>query len=245
MHQIITKSNQNICCLPIIDIEEKFKENSAVNTLVQDTKSTINSPEEDRKVTILERKNETFELNDKSTILEEKQSFIPKAFVCFCGDDKQSGSQNKIGVTFAQEAKNYRSERQEAENIFKKTHKDIQRKKIYVRNLDTYKSIPVVSSGISGSRYIYDNNSLLDYCMKWCKSVYFGRVVLRAIHNTGTLLLIFPGKAMHFVQFLYGKSGTTEAQRKFQSDIFPVNVLEFHSFVSFSNWMKKQMALDS
>lgn len=239
MHQIITKPNQNICCLPIIDIEEKFKSSTNENIEVADKDEITNFEQNDTSEVSENTENKT------DITVKDKQSFIPKAFVCFCDGKNKSSIQNKIGVTFAQEAKNFHKTNLNTENLFKQTHKDIQRKKIYVRNLETHKNIPVVSTGISGSRYIYDNNSLLDYCMKWCKSVYFGRVVLRAIHNTGTLLLIFPGRAMHFIQFLYGNAGTTESQRKFQSEISPVNVLEFHSFTSFSNWMKKQMALDS
>ena len=242
MYQLITKSHQNICCLPIIDIEEKLQKTSDNSLNVNHDNEKINLSE--KKEHFKEsKKNETEPKNE--TMLEEKRLFIPKALMCFSDGKNKLGLENKVGVTFAQEAQNYHKKICKSENVFKPLDKDIKRKKIYVRNLEVNRTIPIVSTGISGSRYIYDNNSLLDYCMKWCKSVYFGRVVLRAIHNTGTLLLIFPGKAMHFIQFLYGKAGRTEAQRKFQDDIFPVNVLEFHSFSSFSNWMKKQIALDS
>lgn len=240
MHQIIIKSNQNKCCLPIIDIEEKFmakdiddNNENKINLVDKTTASSINN---DAKEIVSMEKNRN---------LEEKQSFEPKAFMCFCGSDNKENLENKIGVTFAQDAKNYHKETLSPDDLFKQSRFNRSRKKIYVRNLDAHKSIPVINTGISGSRYIYDNNSLLDYCMKWCKSVYFGRVILRAIHNTGTLLLIFPGQAMYFVQFVYGKSDLTETQRKFQKEISPVQVLEFHSFVSFSIWMKKQIILDS
>ena len=241
MKQLKITPNQNICCLPVIDIEETFNENSKTNEGLDAKIDTINSSYQSQSE--IEKSHDDYKLNVDNDI--NLSHFIPKAITCFCGNDQKTEAKNKIGVTFAQEAKCFQKTLHTPDTLFKKMDKDNQRKKIYVRNLDTYRRVPIVGTGISGSRYIYDNNSLLDYCMKWCKSVYFGRVVMRAIHNTGTLLLVFPGKALYFVQFLYGSSGMTEAQRKFQSDVFPTNVLEFHSFISFSNWMKKQLPLDA
>ena len=64
MHQIITKPNQNICCLPVIDIEEK--------TDVLNKDKTIKDPASDIMPEVSKK-----EENETDTILEERQSFIP------------------------------------------------------------------------------------------------------------------------------------------------------------------------
>lgn len=184
--------------------------------------------------------------NDQTTSMAHQVNlvapdrFIPRAVVCFSSDLDQNMS--SIGVTFAQEAKAF----QQKKHTQKKEPTAFgARQAIKIQSTQTAKEIPVITRSISGTRFIYDTVSLFNYCVNWCKSVYFGRVVLRAIHNTGTLLLIFPGKAAHYIQFVYKNNPLSEIQRQFQSEIMPADVKIFRSFSDFSAWMKSQVPCDA
>ena len=76
MHQIITKPNQNICCLPIIDIEEKFKSSTNENIEVADKDEITNFEQNDTSEVSENTENKT------DITVKDKQSFIPKAFIC-------------------------------------------------------------------------------------------------------------------------------------------------------------------
>lgn len=242
MQQLILKTNTKIPQnLPIIDICETYQspKTETPNIIVKNQDSeTIHTDN-----TITENDNhetKSFSQEENNTPLTTK--FKPKAFVCFKDDTNEEYT--GFGVTFAQEAQKYKKSTPKISDIFiQPTQPQPQKKRtiLKIHTLQEKKPIPVINTSISGSRFISDTASLLDYCMKWCKNVYFGRVILRAIHNTGTLLLIFPGKAHHFIQFVHGKSSLTEAQRQFQNQVEKTDkVIVFHSFQNFSDWMKKQ-----
>lgn len=187
-----------------------------------------------------------FNENDQTTPMAHQVNFaapdrfVPRAVVCFSSDLDQNMS--SVGVTFAQEAKAFQKKKHTQK---KETSAFGTRQTIKIQSTPTAKEIPVITRSISGTRFIYDTVSLFNYCVNWCKSVYFGRVVLRAIHNTGTLLLIFPGKAAHYIQFVYKNNPLSEMQRQFQSEIMPADVKIFRSFSDFSVWMKSQVPCDA
>ena len=132
-------------------------------------------------------------------------------------NENQNGKVPSVGVTFAEEAKAFQTQKK----IIVQTQKEKkQLLPIYIRQTSTT-AVPVINGKISGSRFISDSASLLNYCVKWCKNVYFKSVILRAVHNTGTLLLIFPGKSSHYVQFVYNNSACSDCQRLFREQIFP------------------------
>lgn len=140
-----------------------------------------------------------------------------------------------LGLTFAEEAKVF----QEKKKIKLQTKSDSARLvPIYIRQAT--RTVPVVSKHISGARFIFDSPSLLNYCMKWCQTVYADSVVLRPIPHTGTVLLIFPRKSAHYVQFVYHNGVCNEPQRLFQQQIAPIDVKVFHAFTPFADWIKKQ-----
>lgn len=241
MQQLILKTNTKIPQnLPIIDICETYqnpktetKNIIAKNLNAEEAIPTNNATSKDAF-------DETKPISQEETDTPLTTNFKPKAFVCFKDDTKETYT--GFGVTFAQEAQRFKKLTPKISDVFTQpTHTEKKRTVLKIHTLQEKKSIPVINTSIYGSRFISDTASLLDYCMKWCKSVYFGRVILRAIHNTGTLLLIFPGKAHHFIQFVHGKSSLTEAQRQFQNQVEKTDkVIVFHSFQNFSDWMKKQ-----
>ncbi|MBQ3117107.1 MAG: hypothetical protein IJC11_02150 [Alphaproteobacteria bacterium] len=240
MQQLILKTNTKIPQnLPIVDICETYQnpKTESKNIIVKNqdsesfhTDNTVTENAFDETKPVLPEKTDT----------SLTTNFKPKAFVCFKDDTKETYT--GFGVTFAQEAQKYKKSTPKISDVFiQPAQHEKKRTVLKIHTLQEKKPIPVINTSICGSRFISDTASLLDYCMKWCKSVYFGRVILRAIHNTGTLLLIFPGKAHHFIQFVHGKSSLTEAQRQFQNQIEKTDdVIVFHSFQNFSDWMKKQ-----
>ena len=151
-------------------------------------------------------------------------------------NENQNGENSAVGLTFAKEAQAFHARKKITVQTKKENRCLLP---IYVRQTSTA-SVPVINGKISGSRFISDSASLLNYCVKWCKNVYFKSVILRSVHNTGTLLLIFPGKSSHYVQFVYNKSACSDCQRLFREQIFPAEVKVFHSFTAFADWMKKQ-----
>lgn len=112
--------------------------------------------------------------------------------------------------------------------------------KIELRTLGRRGEIPVVNTTLSGSRLITDTSSLMDYCLKWSKAIYPGRIIFRSIHNTGSLLMIIPGGRIYFLQFLYGKEKQNDYQKAFQCQVAPQPVFIFRSFPDFSFWLKQK-----
>lgn len=156
------------------------------------------------------------------------------------GSNETMSEAESIARAIAKEAKAFKLKKKQAES---KVFAPSQTVKIH--STGSVKDIPIITKPITGSRLIYDTLSLFNYCLDWCKSVYLGRVVLRTIHNTGTLLLIFPGKAAHYIQFVYKNSLLSETQRQFQSEIMPAEVEVFRSFSEFAAWMKNQVPCDA
>lgn len=133
----------------------------------------------------------------------------------------------------------YKKTRFETENpnqFFKKRNPN----QIEIRSLGNRRPIPVINTSLNGSHLINSTPELMDYCLKWCKSVYHNRAVFRAVHNTGTLLFIIPGGRFYFIQFLYGKEMQSDYQKAFQSQIFPEPVLIIRSFQSFCSFVKSK-----
>lgn len=229
MVQMVFKS-QSGGQLPFIQVTESPIHSSATflnkNQTVDFTKTEISQNNASNDALL------NFQPIPEKISLQSKQStpyFMPQYI-------NQNGKIPSVGVTFAEEAKAFQTQKK----IIVQTQKGKkQLLPIYIRQTSTT-SVPVINGKISGSRFISDSASLLNYCVKWCKNVYFKSVILRAVHNTGTLLLIFPGKSSHYVQFVYNKSACSDCQRLFREQIFPAEVKVFHSFTAFADWMKKQ-----
>lgn len=133
---------------------------------------------------------------------------------------------------FQKKAENARDEN--PHNHFKK-QKGAQ---IEIRTFNNHRPIPVINSTVCGSRLINDTPSLLDYCLKWCKTIFPNQIIFRAVHNTGTLLMIIPGGRLYFIQFIYGKETQNDFQKAFQCQIAPQPLFIFRSFQAFSAFMK-------
>ncbi len=107
----------------------------------------------------------------------------------------------------------------------------------YMRSIDDKVGLKVIAAPISGSYFIRDTPSLLDYCLKWCKSVYPNKVIFRSIQNTGTLLMVVPNDTVYFIQFIYGKDMQNMYQKDFQYHINPTEILIFKTFPAFQEFV--------
>ncbi len=162
---------------------------------------------------------------------------LPLVQICQTMNDlHQKEEAPAVGLTFAEEAQAFCAKKKIA---IQNQSEPRRLMPIYIRQAT--KTVPVVTGKISGARFIFDSPSLLNYCTKWCQSVYADTVIIRTIHHTGTVLLILPGKGTHYVQFVYHNNALSEAQRMFQQQIAPATVNVFHAFTPFADWIKKQV----
>lgn len=240
MSQITVKSS-SVGGLPVIEITNEINEVSETKPKKQKIKENL---------IILNNHEQNMENNPVQSCLNGQNTSVQTDSrlnaLKGCVSDTLTAlapeeTKQDIGVSFAQEAKDF---------CFKKRNIFIQNANpqrhilpIYIHQA-THK-IPVVNKRISGSRLIYDSASLLNYCIKWCQSVYYGKIELHAICNSGTLLIVFPKKSSHFIQFIYNKSAPSESQRQFQLSVYPSSVLVFHSFMEFAHWIKNQGVYDA
>ncbi len=115
------------------------------------------------------------------------------------------------------------------------------RVQLELRTLGQRAPIPVISKNISGNRFIHDTDTLLNYCLKWCRDIYPHQTAFRAIHNTGTMLLVLPNGQIHFIQFIYGRDIPSTQQKAFQYLIAPQPIHIFKNFNMFANWIKEKL----
>ncbi len=92
---------------------------------------------------------------------------------------------------------------------------------------------------------IYDNVTLTNYCIKWCRDIFEKRAELLPIHGTETLILTIPQKENYFVQFAYGDSQISMVQQQFQLEVAPAQVHLFHTFHEFALFMKDKIQYDA
>ncbi len=101
--------------------------------------------------------------------------------------------------------------------------------------------IPITNAMISGSRFIKDTKTLVDYCREWLDATRAQNFTCIAMPAVQTYLIINTQGDVHFVQFAYKKSFLSPTQIAFRTRLNKMGkkMHIFNDFQSFANFINK------